>query len=85
MPAAAWASGVIGVNYLFYLYIVFVFVRVFVFGSLVRICHFHEEPTRLLILLVWQGWQPETTDLARAMYQFRPTSEDLRRQLLQTA
>ena len=32
----------LGVNYLFYLYI-FLFVRVFVFGSLIRIRHFHKQ------------------------------------------
>ena len=75
----------IGIGYLFYFNVIFQFVLVLVFGSLIRIRHFHKQTYEALIPLVWQGSGAETRVLAGAMYQFGPTAKYLGRQFLKAA
>jgi surface polysaccharide O-acyltransferase-like enzyme len=75
----------LGIGDLFYFNGIFLFVLFLVFGSLIRIRHFHKQTYEALMLLVWQGSKAETRLLAAAMYQFGPTAKHLRRQFLKAA
>lgn len=70
----------LGIDNLFYF---FLFVLLLVFGSFIRIRHFHKQTYEALIPLVWQGSEAETRRLTGAMYQFGPTAKHLGRQFFQ--